>query len=184
MRFDFLRDGLPDALERALALRLPRRLRTAASALAMVLCVLLCAGFVEVGRCGAAAGLERTERLRLDAARARLAAADLELHDVTVLLETQRRLRAVRGSGTRSVLQLAAIGNLVARGVWLGSLASTPTGFDIEGEAVNVGALHATLANFAGAAGIGATHLLRMARLAPSAGRPLVSFSVHVEVSR
>jgi Tfp pilus assembly protein PilN len=180
-RFDFLRDGLPDAVEGALAFRLPRRLRTAAYALVTVVCAIVaCAGF-EAMRTNAATAIERTEEVRLDSARDRLAAANLELQNVASLLETDRRLRAVRTSGTQAVLRLARIGNLVPRGVWLSSVEPSADGLSVEGEAVNVDALHRVLSNFVTDTSLGKTLLLRMARLARPSGPALVSFTLLVK---
>jgi Tfp pilus assembly protein PilN len=180
-RFDFLHDGLPDGVAALVAFRLPRRLRTATIAFATLVCVLISCAVFEAVRANAAAATERAESARLDAARERLAAANLELHEVNALLETDRRLHAVRSSGTRAVLRLAKIGNLVPRGVWLASVEPSPEGTNVEGEALNVAALDHVLANLVADGGVGATRLLRMARVARPSARALVSFTLQLQ---
>jgi hypothetical protein len=179
-RFDFLRDGLPDAVEGALALRLPRRLRTAAVAMMTLICVLAaCAAFESV-RMNAATAIESRERSRLDLAKDRLAAANLELNDVASLLETDRRLRAMRASGTIVAMRLARIGNVVPRGVWLSSVQPSAAGFDVEGEAVNLAALDRVLSSLLDGDPAARTHLLRMTRIARAHGPALVSFTLQM----
>ncbi len=181
MRFDFLRDGLPDAVEGVLAFRLPRRLRTAAVALVTLLCVLAaCAAFESV-RTNAATAIESREQSRLDLAKDRLAAANLELRDVTALLETDRRLRAMRASGTLAAMRLARIGNVVPRGVWLTSVQPSATGFDVDGEAVNLAALNRVLSNLIDGDATRRTHLLRMTRVARERAASLVSFTLQLQ---
>jgi len=182
-RFDFLRDGLPDAVEGALAFRLPRRLRTAAVAFATALCVLGACALFEKARTNAAAAIESSERVRLDTAREHLAAANLELDEVNELLETDRRLHALRASGTLAAMRLARIGNAVPRGVWLSSVAPSATGIDIEGEAVDVGALNRILSNLLDGDGAGHAHLLRMTRVARARGPALVSFTLQLQAA-
>ena len=102
----------------------------------------------------------------------RLSAANLwSLQDVNELLETDRRLRAVRASGTLAAMRLAQIGNAVPRGVWLSSVEPSPAGLDVDGEAVSVGALNRILSNLLD--GAGRAHLLRMARVARPHGTAL-----------
>jgi hypothetical protein len=181
MRFDFLHDGLPDAVEGALAFRLPRRLRTAAVALVTLICVLAaCAAFESV-QMNAATAIESRERSRLDAAKDRLAAANLELNDVAALLETDRRLRAMRASGTLVAMRLARVGNVVPRGVWLSSVQPSATGFDVEGEAVNLAALNRVLSNLLDGNGAERTHLVRMTRVGRAHGPALVSFTLQLQ---
>jgi hypothetical protein len=184
MRFDFLHDGLPDAIERALAFRLPRRLRTAAVALVTLICVLAACAALESVRTNAASAIESRERSRLDAAKDRLAAADIELNDVAALLETDRRLRAARASGTLATMRLARIGNVVPRGVWLSSVQPSAAGFDVEGEAVNLAALDRVLSNLLDGDRSGRTHLLRMTRVARARGPALVSFTLQLQDAR
>jgi hypothetical protein len=180
IRFDFLHDGLPDFVEAALAFRLPRRLRTAAVAMVTLTCVLAaCAAFESV-RTNAATAIESRERSRLEIAKDRLAAANLELNDVDALLETDRRLREVRASGTLATMRLARIGNVVPRGVWLSSVQPSAAGFDVEGDAVNLAALNRVLANLLDGDRTGRTHLLRMTRVARARGPALVSFTLQL----
>jgi hypothetical protein len=118
--------------------------------------------------------------VRLDAAQERLTAANLELDQVTVMLETDRRLRALRASGTLVAMRVARIGDAVPHGVWLTSVDPSPPGFDVEGEAVNVGALNRILSNLLQSGGAQRTQLLRMARVARARGAVLVSFTLQL----
>jgi Tfp pilus assembly protein PilN len=181
-RFDYLHDGLPDAIDTIRTLRLPRRLRTVAATLATLLGILAVSAVFEAIRVSSATAVEQREQVRLDSARTRLAAADLELQAVDKLLETDRRLRAVRRSGTTLVSQLTRIGNLVPRGVWLSSVEPSPEGLVVEGDAVNVGALDKILGNLVTNPGFGGTRLVRMTRIARTAGSALVSFTLQLQV--
>jgi Tfp pilus assembly protein PilN len=184
MRFDFLRDGLPDAIEGALAFRLPRRLRTAAVAMVALICVLAACAAFERARTNAATAIESRERSRLDVAKDRLAAANLELNEVAALLETDRRLRALRASGTLATIRLARIGNVVPRGVWLSSVQPSSAGLDVEGEAVNLAAVDRVLSNLLDGDRSDRTQLLRMTRVARAHGPALVSFTLQLKDSR
>jgi hypothetical protein len=179
-RFDFLHDGWPDAVQRVASLRVPRRLHAAAATLAAVLSALAVGTAFEAVRTRDAAALEARQQARVEAARMRLAAANLELREVAKLRETGRRLRAIRSSGVRVVARLARLGNLVPRGAWLTSIEAEGDGFGIEGEAVDVRALDRTLANFVADREAGETRLLRMGRLARAPRPSLVTFALHV----
>jgi len=179
-RFDFRRDGLPDAVEAVLAFRLPRRLHTAAATLIALLCVFVACSVLETIRVSAASALERGQEQRFEAVRDRLAAANLELEDVRKLLETDRRLHAVRGSGTRAVSRLTRIGNLVPRGVWLRSIEPADAGLRVEGEALDVDALRRAIANFVADGHAGKARLLRMEREPRPSGPALVTFTLHL----
>jgi Tfp pilus assembly protein PilN len=143
----------------------------------------ICAAF-ESSRTSAAAAIEARERSRVDIAKDRLAAADLELDEVTALLETDRRLRALRVSGVAAAIRLASVGNVVPRGVWLTSLQPSATGFDVEGEAVNLGSLNRMLSNLLANAGAGRAHLLRMTRVARPRGPALLTFTLQLQSAR
>jgi hypothetical protein len=180
-RFDFLHDGLPDVVESALSLRLPRRLRSVAAAFATLVLTLIAAGAFEAIRANDASAVERAEQARFDAAKNRLAAADLELREVARLVETDRRLHELRTSGERAVARLARIGNEVPRGAWLSSIEPSAQGLSVEGEALDVGALDRALSNLVAETDLGGTRLLRMERVVRVAGTPLVSFRLQVQ---
>jgi hypothetical protein len=182
-RFDFLHDGLPDAIEGALAFRLPRRFRTAAVAFVTLLCVLATCGAFESARTNAASAIEARERSRLEIAKDRLAAANLELDEVATLIATDRRLRALRASGVSAAMRLARIGNVVPRGVWLSSVQPSPAGFDVEGEAVNLGAVNRALSSLLDGDAHGRARLLRLTRVSRARGPALVTFTLQLQAA-
>jgi Tfp pilus assembly protein PilN len=180
-RFDFLHDGLPDAFERIRSMRVPRRLHSAAAAFGTVVLALVAASAIEAVRTNQATALQTQQQARLDAVRARLAAADVELADVARLVETDRRVRAARASGAVVVAHLVRLGNLVPRGVWLSSLEPSPQGLEVEGEAVDVDALHRALAGVVADGRVGRTRLVRMARVPRPAAPALVDFTLSLQ---
>lgn len=147
MTFDYLRDEAPEAVERVLALGVHPEAKALASVVVIAAIVLLSAwaiGELHV----------RKERSTLAQARAYLERSTVEANKVLARarrvrswLSLDRRIRAIRTSGSATARNITSAANTLPLDAWLTSIRYDPAGYSVTGRAVGLGgverALHA-----------------------------------------
>jgi hypothetical protein len=145
-RFDYLHDPLPSFVERLRAVRVPGRLYAPLVIGGAVAAIVGAADGIESLRQRAALALEARAQVRLQATQTALRRMRLEWQQVDELVARDRRLRAIRLSGSTAATAIAAMGNAFPRGAWLTSAAMKPSsGFELKGRAENIVSLEAAV---------------------------------------
>ena len=146
MRFNYLRDGAPDAFECLRPSRIPEPLRTPLAALATVVIIVGVWWIIEQLLLTGARNELQTQSLRLDASR--VALRELRLHKARVqeLLSIDGRLREIRRSGAVVSSRLADIANHIPSRAWLTSIARVDSGLQIDGSVEGLEGLSETVA--------------------------------------
>jgi hypothetical protein len=137
-RFDYAHDALPDWLARAIGFRLPRRLYDAGGALLTVVLVLVLAASIESYRFGRMRVVEVAAQVKFDESRVRLEQRRLAWEGLEQLIVRDRRLRAIRTSGSVLAAKLARIGNALPPGVWAETLNISDSSYVVKGFAVDL----------------------------------------------
>jgi hypothetical protein len=145
--FDYLRDEAPEAVERVLALGVHPEAKALASVVVIAAIVLL--GAWAIGEFHVS-----KERSTLAQARAYLERSTVEANNVLARarrvrswLSLDRRIRAIRISGSATARNIAFAANALPLDAWLTSIRYDPEGYSVTGRAVGLGgverALHA-----------------------------------------
>jgi len=178
MRFDYLHDGVPDAIDRLRNVRVSNEVKRAL--VACVVALLFASGTfgIERLRVAQAASIDAQAYARLTATRRELAATNLERIRIETLLDLDRRLRAIHRSGALLARRIVDIANHVPTHVWLTTIARTPSGITIDGRAEGLRAVSETIAAFTGGSTIASPSLVRANADAPSSSRALLAFEL------
>lgn len=144
--FDYLHDEPPQVVSRLRALRSDRRIRGLGAFLGASLVVVLCAWALEVERLHEAQqslqrAREQLERISVEAAKVK---AEVDALHQTIALE--RRLFAVRESGTMAANRIASLALRLPAKSWLTSLHVDDSGGTITGRAIGLQSVGETLA--------------------------------------
>lgn len=175
MRFDFLHDGPPLAIERFRAFVIPEYLRLPLGALITAILVVAAWHGLERGWITRARHEDRIAQERLQDMRAAFAATNLERRNIEQLLVLDRRLREIRLSGTRVSRQFAALANALPSKTWLTSIAPDGNGVLVEGRSEGLQVLATTIQALAPLS----PALVRAVRDGRDGGK-LMSFSVRI----
>jgi hypothetical protein len=165
VRFDFLHDPLPELVQRLRTLRLPPGLYTGAIACATVVCAILLVSGIEALREHGARVLEARADARFEASRAALHQAKLQSEELEALVERDRRLRAIRLSGSLAAARIARTGNSFPAQARLISIASDASGYYVKGDADNLSAIEALVKNLLTDKAVGRPRQLRVTRV-------------------
>lgn len=176
MRFDYLHDAPPEALERLRALRIARSVRWPLAVLTAIVVTQAAASAIFTLAIGEARATEREAAVRLEASTAALARVRLAKVRVDDLVALDRQIREIRGSGSRVSARLADIANHVPAHAWLTTLARTPNGFEIIGKSSGLPALGATISSLMTSPAIVAPTLVRAGG---EERRGALSFDIH-----
>jgi len=147
MRFNYLRDGAPEALEHLRPARIPEQLRTPLAALVTVVIIVGVWWVVEQLLVAQAGDELHAQSLRLKASQVALRELNLRRTHVQQLLSIDRRLREIRRSGAVVSGRLADIANHVPTRAWLTSIAAVEGGLQIDGSAEGLDGLSETVAD-------------------------------------
>lgn len=175
MRFDFLHDGPPLAIERLRAFAIPVHVRVPLGALFTAMLVVAAWHGLEGGWIARARHEDLIARERLEDMRSAFAATNLKRRDVEQLLVLDRRLRAIRLSGTRVSTRFAALANALPSKAWLTSISPDGNGVLVEGRSEGLRVLATTIEALAPLS----PALVRAVRDGRDGGK-LVSFSVRL----
>ncbi|HTU82238.1 MAG TPA: hypothetical protein VMF61_08920 [Candidatus Acidoferrales bacterium] len=138
MRFDFLHDGAPQAIDAIRTAKLPRRFQGVAAAYAALLAAALAAWGLESWRLhGALEQLGRAQA-RFEASRVAAAASAEQIARLEVLVAEDRELRRIRTSGAGIAERLATLGNLFPRHVSVSYMRAAAGGYALQGRAADL----------------------------------------------
>ncbi len=179
MRFDFLNDAPPHALERLRGARVPAHLHVPLSAVLTAILVVGAWATLERHWVGVAMRQDAIATERLNDARAAWKATALARTDVDRLLALDRRLREVRLSGSKLAARFAAIANRLPEGAWLTSLSRDANGVQIDGRARTIVPVAAAIAELRAQRPSRPPLLLRVVR-DPHARANIVDFALQV----
>lgn len=161
MRFDYLHDAPPEAIERVRGLRIATSLRWPLAVFGAIVVTHAAASAIFALGTAEARVTEREAAHRLEASTAALARVRLTRVRVDELVALDRRMREIRSSGSRVSARLADIANHVPAHAWLTTLARTPDGFEIVGKSSGLPALGATMSSLMTSSSIAAPTLVR-----------------------
>ncbi len=181
MRFNYLGASVPSLVDRARAARLPERLRSPALGLATAVCIVAAWWGIERHALTVALDEERAARVRLEISRSAVAAARLERRGVDRLLALDRRLRAIRLTGSSVGVRLADIANHVPARAWLTTLSQEPDAIDITGRTEGIERLGLTIASLMGTRAVTNPRLVRATREDRPGASSLIAFEVRVD---
>ena len=180
MRFNYLHDAPPEALERLRPSRIPERLRTPLAAL-VTACIVVSAwwGIEQLALAHARSQLAQ-QRLRFDETRAELKELDLHKDQTQKLLAFDARLREIRLSGTRAAALLADIANHVPGRVWLTSVSRVEDALEVDGRALGFTGLSALLTQLGSNVSLRAPRLTHAAQ--DSRDAAVIAFAMRMEM--
>lgn len=178
MRFNYLRNAPPDAIDRLRSFRIAKPLQWPLAVIGTIAVTYLGAYVIFGVAIGAAHTLEAEAVMRLDASKAALAERQLERVRVDDLLAFDRRLRAIRTSGSRVSLRLADIANRVPEHAWLTTLSRTSSGIAIAGKSTGFPVVGTTMEGLMKSATLSAPTLIRANE---EDHRHIVVFEVHAD---
>lgn len=179
IRFDYLHDAPPDAIDALRSARLPRRFHDVAAAMIAVLVLCAVASAIERSRVGAAQRTLAAAQDRFERSRAGLERLRVQSRELDALLAEDRALREVRLSGPSIAHRLATIGNLVPASVTLDAMQATPDGYTMKGHAATLATFGALLAQLDGSAAPAHPATLRVTKDAGPLGA--LSFDIEAE---
>jgi Tfp pilus assembly protein PilN len=146
VRFDYLRDAPPDAIDRLRVISNTPQARPMLSFLAMSVIVTACAWGLQAAHLHEAdAQLERARQL-LDENTAAIVRVKAKILALRRLTEIDRRLREIRISGAVTAVRVTHIADQLPGRMWLTELASTTEGDDMQGRVVGLDQLGFLLA--------------------------------------
>ncbi|MBV8153036.1 MAG: PilN domain-containing protein [Candidatus Eremiobacteraeota bacterium] len=135
MRFDFLHDAPPGAIDAVRSMRLPRRFHDVAAALVAMVVLCVVAAGIERTRIAGAQGALSAAHDRFERSREALQRLQVQSRDLETLLAEDRALRDVRLSGPKTAERLAEIGNLFPADVTLDAMEANANDYDLKGSA-------------------------------------------------
>lgn len=138
MRFDYLHDAPPDAVERLRAICSTTQARGVLSFLATAVGVLVCAGSLEAMHLREARAALAEAQARLDRSTAAMALVDSQARALHSWIALDRRLREVRVSGALAAARVTRIANNLPARMWLTSMTWASDGYDVTGRAVGL----------------------------------------------
>jgi len=180
MRFDYVHDGRPDALERLRPSRIPEQLRTPLAAL-LTTAIVVCAWWgIEQFLLAQARDDVKEQSFRLTVSAAALSQAKIRQTRVETLLVIDSRLREIRRSGAALASGLADIANHVPNRAWLTSIARVDDGLEIDGRAEGLDGLSETLADLMSSSHVASPDLVRASKEDGDRTGRLIAFVVRV----
>ncbi|HTX57049.1 MAG TPA: PilN domain-containing protein [Candidatus Acidoferrales bacterium] len=180
MRFNYLRDGAPDAFEQLRPRRLPEALRTPLAALTTAVIVVAAWWAIEQVLLSQARSELQRQALRLQISRVELAELKLRRSHLEQLVSVDARLREIRRSGAALACGLADIANHVPATAWLTSIARVDGGLEIDGRAEGLDALGETVADLMHSSRAVAPDLIRASKEDRDRSGTIVNFAVRV----
>ena len=180
MRFNYLRDGAPEAFEHLRPGRIPEALRTPLAALATVVIVVGAWWVVEQLLLAQAREEFHAQALRLNASRVALRELKLKTTHVQELLSVDGRLRKIRRSGAVFSSRLADIANHVPRRAWLTSIARVDDGLQIAGNAEGLDGLSETVADLMSSSSAASPNLIRANKENYDRSAAIIGFELRV----
>jgi hypothetical protein len=181
MRFNYLSDGVPDAIERLQPSRIPDELKTPLAALATVTLAVLCWLAIEKMLIGQATAELRTQTARLQSSRVALGQARLQRTQVEALLALDTKLRVIRRSGAVLAGEMADIANHVPRRAWLTGISQVDDGLEIDGNALGLDTVGETVTDLMSSSTTQSPQLVRAATEDTTRNAKVLSFAVRVE---
>lgn len=146
MRFNYLRDAPPDAIDRLRVISNTPQARPMLSFLATSVLVTACAWGLQAAHLHEAdAQLERARQL-LDENTSAIVRVNAKILALRRLTDIDSRLREIRMSGAVTAVRVTRIADELPDRMWLTELASTTEGEDIEGRVVGLDQLGFLLA--------------------------------------
>ncbi len=180
MRFNYLSDGVPGAIERLQLDRMPEGLRTPLAALVTASLTVLCWWGIEKMLIEQATTELRVQTARLSSSRAALGQARLHRMHVEALLALDKRLRAIRRSGAVLACEIADVANHVPRRAWLTGISQMGEGLEIDGNALGLDTVGDTVTDLMSSSTTQSPELIRAAREDNTGPARVLSFAVHV----
>ncbi|HUN28739.1 MAG TPA: PilN domain-containing protein [Alphaproteobacteria bacterium] len=184
MRFNYLRDSAPDALEYLRPSRVSEPLRTPLAALATVVCVVGVWWVIEQILLGQARSELQVQALRLSASRIALKDLNLRKSRIEELITIDERLRKIRRSGAELSHGLADIANHVPAQAWLTSIEHIDTGLQIDGSAEGFDGLSETVADLMSSSSASAPSLVRASKETQDLPGNIIAFEVRLSTPR
>jgi hypothetical protein len=180
MRFDYLCDSAPEALDYLRPSRIPEALRTPFAAFATVVVIVGVWWIVEQLLFAQARSELQAQSLRLSASR--IAIHDLKLRKTRVeeLISIDTRLREIRRSGAVLSSRLADIANHVPAQAWLTSIARVDSGLLIDGNAEGLDGLSDTVVDLMSSSNTASPSLIRANKEARDRSGTIIAFEVRV----
>jgi hypothetical protein len=180
IRFNYLRDALPNPLERMRPSRIPEPLRTPLAALATAMIVVMIWWMIEGMLLDQARAEIKMEAFRLDASRAALAEAQIRRTHLETMFALDARLRVIRRSGAELSRRLADIANHVPAQAWLTSLTRVDGGTEIDGRVEGLDGLGEIVADLMSSVTASSPKLVRASREDRNRDDAIVAFDVRV----
>jgi Tfp pilus assembly protein PilN len=147
MRFNYLSDAPPELVERLRPGRVPARLKSPLCAVATSIVIVFTWWTIERMQIEDATHELALAQARAAASRLDVARATLRQSQVEALLVLDKRVRSIRGSGSRLAANLATLANRIPKESWLTSIEQLDGGIEIDGNALGVDGLAQTLAD-------------------------------------
>jgi Tfp pilus assembly protein PilN len=180
MRFNYLRDGPPQAFEHLRPSRIPEPLRTPLAALLTVIVVVGAWWMIEQLLLSQARDELQAQTFRLAASRTALAEFKLHTTRVEALLAMDARLRAIRRSGATLSSGLADIANHVPARAWLTSISRVSDGLEIDGLVEGLDGLSETVADLMSSSTAASPDLIRASKTDRARSGAIIAFVVQV----
>jgi len=180
MRFNYLRDSAPEALEYLRLGRIPEALRTPLAALITAVLVVGAWCAIEQMLLSQARNELRAQTFRLATSKVTLAEVRLRKTRVEELLAVDSRLRDIRRSGATLAHRLADIANHVPSRAWLTSITRVKEGLEIDGQADGLDGLGQTVVDLMSSSVAKSPDLVRAEMQDRGRSRNVISFVVRV----
>ncbi|HTZ55228.1 MAG TPA: PilN domain-containing protein [Candidatus Acidoferrum sp.] len=180
MRFNYLRDSVPEAFEYLRPSRIPEPLRTPLAALLTATLVVAVWWVIEQVQLAQARHELQTQSFRLAASKAALTELKLRKTHIEALLAVDLRLREIRRSGATLSSGLADIANHVPARAWLTSIARVNDGIEIDGQAEGLDGLSDTVADLMSSSTAKSPDLIRASKEDRYRANGLVAFEMRV----
>lgn len=150
VKFDYLRDGPPEAIEHAREFSRRADARALLSFLGTAAAILLCAWMLEEAhvREARAALFQAQARLDRTAAKANVVRAGMERLRRAVGLE--RRLELIRDTSALVARRMTMLANRLPPEAWLTSLTWNDGGYDVQGRGIGIRSIAQALRAYAG----------------------------------
>lgn len=184
MRFNYLRDSVPDAFERLYPHRIPESFHTPLAALATAVIAVCCWWGIERILLHQATAELHAQTMRLNESRAALGEAHVRRMRLESLVALDERLRAIRRSGAELSGELADVANHVPRRAWLTSIVHLDRSVEIDGQALGLDGLGDTVADLMTSSAAQSPKLLRASRNEGGRTSGIISFAVRIDVHR
>ncbi len=180
MRFNYLRDSVPETFELLRPSRIPEPLRTPFAALVTVIIVVGVWWIAEQLLLAQARDELQAQSLRLNASQVALRELKLRKTRAEELVSVDARLREIRRSGAVFSSRLANIANHIPAQAWLINIAHVDSALEIEGNAEGLDGLSKTVADLMSSSSAASLDLVRANKKENDRSSTIIAFEVRL----